>query len=358
MAQTAEATPTTLPARITGPAAWLGADMARSTEWMEMLSPAEIAEVDQAIHQHKASGRAFGDITTASFQLPTLGPRFKRMLQEVLNGRGFVLVRGFPVERYTTEEAAIAYLGMGAWFGSFRSQNAAGHLLGHVRDTGADISKQATRYYQTNRQLEYHTDSCDIVGLMCLKTSRTGGESRIVSSVSLFNAMRERRPDLCAELFHAFPTDRRGEVPDGAMPWFDVPVFNWLDNQLTTIYVGQYIRSAQQHFPQARRLTEKEQEALAMLDDLSNDPQFCLQMEFLPGDMQFLHNHQILHSRTDFEDWPEPERKRHLLRLWLAPKEARALPESFATRYGSVTPGERGGIIVKGTKLTFELPAS
>lgn len=355
MQQATAAANATLPSRITGPGAWLGADMVHSDQWLEVLSPAEIEEVDAAIRAHKASGRAFGDITTKSFALPTLGPRFKRMLQEVLDGRGFVLVRGFPVERYTIEEAAIAYLGMGAWFGSFRSQNAAGHLLGHVRDTGADISKQATRYYQTNRQLEYHTDSCDIVGLMCLKASRRGGQSRIVSSVSLFNAMLERRPDLCEQLFHAYPTDRRGEVPDGAKPWFDVPVFNWLNNQLTTIYVGQYIRSAQEHFPQARRLTDKEQEALAMLDALANDPQFCLQMEFRPGDMQFLHNHQILHSRTDFEDWPEPERKRHLLRLWLAPREARVLPASFATRYGSVTPGERGGIIVKGTKLTFAL---
>ncbi|MVW71108.1 MULTISPECIES: TauD/TfdA family dioxygenase [unclassified Bordetella] len=343
------------PARLTSPGAWLGAEMARDTRWIEVLTPTEIEEIDAAIRHHLTSGRTFADISPETFLLPTLGPRLKDMLQEVLNGRGFVLLRGFPVERYTTEQAAIAYLGIGSWFGSFRSQNAAGHLLGHVRDTGADINQPATRYYQTNRQLEYHTDSCDIVGLMCLKTSKSGGESRIVSSYSIYNAMMERRPDLAAELFHAFPTDRRGEVPDGQKPWFDVPVFNWFDGQLTTIYVGQYIRSAQKNFPQARRLTEREIEALAMLDELANDPQFCLQMEFLPGDIQFLHNHQILHSRTDFEDWPEPERKRHLLRLWLAPKEARALPPSFAARYGSLTPGERGGIIVKGTTLTFAL---
>lgn len=343
------------PRRIDGASAWLGPQMASDGQWIEHLSEAEVAEVHQAIARHKASGRAFGDIDVASFSLPTLGPRLKRMLRDVIDGRGFVLIRGFPVERYSTEEAAIAYLGMGAWFGSFRSQNAAGHLLGHVRDTGADINKPQTRYYQTNRQLEYHTDSCDIVGLLCLKTSRSGGESRIVSSVSLYNAMMEQRPDLAAELFHPFPTDRRGEVPDGAKPWFDVPVFNWCDGKLTTIYVGQYIRSAQALFPEARRLTDKELEALALLDELANDPRFCLQMEFLPGDMQFLHNHQILHSRTDYEDWPEPERKRHLLRLWLAPGEGRTLPPSFAARYGSLTPGARGGIIVKGTTLKFEL---
>lgn len=355
MQQATAIQPSLAPARITGPSAWLGPEMATHTQWIETLCAAEIQEVDEAIRQHQASGRTFADITTQTFALPTLGPRLQRMQQEVLNGRGFVLIRGFPVDRYSVEESAMAYLGIGAWFGSFRSQNAVGHLLGHVRDIGADINQPATRFYQTSRQLEYHTDSCDIVALMCLKSSRSGGESRIVSSVSLYNAMMEQRPDLAAVLFNAFPTDRRGEIPEGAQAWFDVPVFNWLDGLLTTIYVGQYIRSAQQNFPQARRLTEKEWEALEMLDALANDPRFCLQMEFRPGDMQFLHNHQILHSRTDFEDWPEPERKRHLLRLWLAPKEARALPESFATRYGSLTPGERGGIIVKGTKLNFSL---
>src|SRR5690606_20127175 len=139
--------------------------------------------------------------------------------------------------------------------------------------------------------------------------------------------------------------------------WFDIPVFNWHAGQLTTIYVGQYIRSAQQNFPQARRLTAKELEALDLLDTLTNDPRLNLQMEFLPGDMQFLHNHQILHSRTDFEDWPEPERKRHLMRLWLAPKEGRALPECFAPRYGSVVAGDRGGIITRETRLRFVLDA-
>lgn len=347
-----------LPQYIAGPSAWLGADMARDTQWIEVLSDAEIAEIHAAINEHVKSGRSFGDISAETFSLPTLGPRLKKILHDVLEGRGFVLLRGFPVDRYSTDEAAVAYLGIGAWFGSFRSQNAKGHLLGHVRDTGADINKPTTRYYQTNRQLEYHTDSCDIVGLMCLKTSKSGGESRIVSSVSLYNAMMERRPDLAAALFHTFPTDRRGEVPDGEKPWFDVPVFNWLNGQLTTIYVGQYIRSAQQNFPHARRLTQSEHEAINYLDSLANDPEFCLQMEFRRGDMQFLHNHQILHSRTDFEDWPEPERKRHLLRLWLAPKEARELPDAFAARYGSLVPGERGGIIVKGTKLTFDLQAA
>ena len=340
-------------------AAWRGEDLARHPEkWIHGLTPAEITEIDRAIASVKAAGTAFDRISPATFPLPTLGKTLREKLdKQLLNGLGFWLVRGLPVERYSIEESAIAYLGIGSHFGSFRSQNAKGHLLGHVRDLGLDVSNANVRYYQTTRQLEYHTDSCDIVGLLCLKGAKSGGESRLVSSVTLFNEMLRRRPDLLAELFHAFPTDRRGEVPPGMKPWFDVPVFNWYAGELTTIYVGQYIRSAQDHFREARRLTAAEREALAYLDALTNEPELNLQMTMLPGDMQFLHNHQILHSRTDFEDWPEPERKRHLLRLWIAPPAARPLPECFAPRYGSVTPGARGGIVTAETRLKFVLQA-
>ena len=304
---------------------------------------------------HLAAGRAMGAISPETFPLPRLAPVLARVKRDLLEGRGFAVLRGLPVERHTTEESAVAYLGVGSHLGSFRSQNAKGHLLGHVRDLGLDIRKPTVRYYQTNRALEYHTDSCDVVGLLCLRTSKSGGESCVVSSVTLHDEMLRRSPEHWRALFNAFPTDRRGEVPPGMLPWFEVPVFNWHEGRLSTIYSGQYIRSAQANFPEARRLTEAETEALAMLDEMANDPALHLKLEFRPGDMQFLHNHQILHSRTDFENWPEPERHRHLLRLWLAPKAGRPLPPAFAQRYGGLTPGDRGGIVVKDTVLTFTL---
>lgn len=346
---------TVVPDRIEGAAAWYGRDLAASTEWIQELSQSDIEELDAGMRRFRESGLSMGDITPDSFPLPSLSQKLARILREVRDERGFVLLRGLPVQRYSTEEAAIAYLAIGSHLGSFRSQNAKGHLLGHVRDLGADIRQAGTRYYQTNRELEYHTDSCDIVGLLCLRTAKSGGESRIVSSVTIYNEMMARWPELAMQLFHAFPTDRRGEVPEGMKPWFEVPVFNWYAGRLTTIYSGQYIRSAQKNFPQARRLSEAEIEALERLDELTNDPVLNLRMEFRPGDMQFLHNHQILHSRTDFEDWPELERRRHLLRLWLAPPDGRPLPPSFAERYGSLEPGNRGGIIVRDTRLTFSM---
>lgn len=344
------------PVRIEGPSAWLGPDMAAHPErWLLQLGHAELDEIDAAIRHVQASGIALADITPATFTLPRMSGTLRALLQRLLHGCGFALVRGFPVERYTLEQTAIAYLGIGSHLGSFRSQNAKGHLLGHVTDLGADITRPTTRYYQTNRELEFHTDSCDIVGLVCLRTAKSGGESRVVSSVTLYNTMREWHPELCEQLFHAFPTDRRGEIPEGQLPWFELPVFNWHAGLLTTIYSGQYIRSAQRNFEQARRLTPLEIEALDTLDRLTNDPAINLRMAFAPGDMQFLHNHQVLHARTDFEDWPDPARRRHLLRLWLAPAQGRPLPAAFAARYGSITPGDRGGILTRETRLKFTL---
>jgi hypothetical protein len=343
------------PGAVTGPAAWTGEAMRQTPErWTFALDAAELAEIQAAIAVIERSGAPLDSISPATFAVPKLAERLRWLLDhQLLNGPGFALLRGLPMADLTIEQAAIAYLGVGSHLGSFRSQNAKGHLLGHVRDLGLDIREKSTRYYQTTRQLDYHTDSCDIVGLLCLKTSKSGGASRIVSSVTLHNEILAKRPDLLPELFHAFPTDRRGEIPPGMLPWFEIPVFNWYEGNLSAIYAGQYIRSAQVNHPGARRLTQREHEALDLLDTLADDPRLRLEMDFQPGDMQFLHNHQIFHSRTDFEDWPEPARKRHLLRLWVSPPTGRPLPQPYASHYGSIVPGERGGIRTSQTELKF-----
>jgi hypothetical protein len=336
---------------VAGAAAWRGKDVAG---WQREFSAAEIAEIEAAVDACRGDPAA---LSPANFSLPTLGPALRAILKELLEGRGFILLRGLPVQSWSRERQALAYLGIGAWLGRFCSQNAKGHLLGHVKDLGLDIRDPNVRYYQTNRKLEYHTDSVDIVGLLCLQPAKAGGESYIASSMTVYNEILRRRPDLMPALFEPFPTDRRGEVPEGMKPWFDIPIYHWHAGRLSCIYVRQYIESAQKLFPEARRLTRAQVEAMDLMDELCNDPAIHLAMDFRPGDIQLLHNHQILHSRSDFENWPEPERHRHLLRMWLAPPEARPLPEVFAPRYGSVTPGARGGIVVKGTRLKVVLEA-
>jgi len=347
-----------LPPEQTGAAAWYGPEIAKRDDWMMPLSAAEVAEVEAATRALVARDADIAVLKPLDFPLPTLGARLRaRVDDEVLNGRGFLLLRGLPVERWSIRESATAFFGLGAHLGSARSQNGKGHVLGHVQDLGLDVNDPNVRIYQTHERQTYHTDSCDIVGLLCLKTAKSGGLSALVSSTTIFNEMRRRRPDLLELLFQPIATDRRGEVPEGQKPYFEIPVFNWHQGYLTAIYQRQYIDSAQR-FPDAPRHTPELIEALDLFDSLANDPALNTFMEFKPGDVQLVHNHTMLHDRTGFEDWPEPERRRHLLRLWLAADAARPLPEIFAQRYGSVTIGDRGGIIVRGTKLHAPLQAS
>jgi Taurine catabolism dioxygenase TauD, TfdA family len=184
-----------------------------------------------------------------------------------------------------------------------------------------------------------------------LHPAKAGGLSSLVSSVSMFNEMRKRRPDLAQVLFERIETDRRGEVPEGQKPFFCIPVFNWYAGLLSTIYNRTYIESARR-FAEVPSFTSEQVEALNLFESLANDPGLHFRMELQAGDVQLVHNHTLLHDRTAFEDWPEPERKRHLLRLWLAPTNARPLPAIFAERYGSVVPGARGGVVVAGTRYT------
>lgn len=336
---------------VEGPSAWIGRDLRqREDEWVYRLSAVEIGEIEAATAAVRERGLDIAEIRRGDFPLPNFGPVLDRLRDEILNGRGFVLIRGLPVEGRATADSAAAYWGIGTYLGNARSQNAKGHLLGHVRDLGLATSDPNVRTYQTTERQHFHTDSCDIVGLLCLKTAKKGGLSSITSSMAIYNVMAIRRPDLVRRLFEPFPTDRRGEVPEGKKPFFEIPVYNDHAGYLSVLYSRPYITSGQR-FAEARRLSPEDIEALDMFDALANDADLRLDMELRPGDMQFLHNHTILHDRTAFEDWPEPERKRHLLRLWLAAPGARPLPPVYAERYGTTTVGDRGGIICPDTRL-------
>jgi TfdA family taurine catabolism dioxygenase TauD len=339
--------------RVEGASAWIGADMRRcEAEWSYRLSTAEIAEIAAAVKAVQARGLDIAEMCRDDFPLPTLGPALERMRAEVLYGRGFARLRGMPVEDRPIADSATAYWGVGSYFGRARWQNAKGHLLGHVYDLGQGLSatNPNLRSYATAERQNFHIDRCDVVALLCLRRARSGGLSTIVSSMAVHNRMGERRPDLLERLYRPFPVDRRGEVPEGKAPFYEAPVFNAHAGHVSVLYSRLHIGSSQR-FPEARRLAPEDYEALDMLAELAGDAELRLDMEFLPGDIQFLHNHTILHARSAYEDWPEAGRKRHLLRLWLCPPDARPLPSVFAECYGDVTIGDRGGIICPGTRL-------
>jgi alpha-ketoglutarate-dependent taurine dioxygenase len=347
----------TLPPLQTGPQVWLGPAMAASGDWIEALSAADIAEIEAAAAPLAERGGDIAALSAADFPLPTLAPRLAAIRHELLDGRGFVLLRGLPVERWPLRLSATAFYGLGLHLGQAISQNAAGHVLGHVRDLGLRSDDPNVRIYQTAERQTFHTDSCDIVGLLCLQTAKQGGDSALVSTGAVWNAVLQQRPDLAAELLQPVATDRRGEVPPGQQPFFMIPVLNWYDGRLSGIYHRAYVDSAQR-FADAPRLRPAQVEALDLFDRLCNSAEFHFLMTLQRGDIQLVHNHVLLHDRTAFTDWPEPDRRSHLLRLWLAPADARPLPPVFAQRYGSVTPGARGGVPPKNGRLVAPLDAA
>jgi len=339
-----------------GPQAWFGPDMAdRTGEWLHRLTAAEVVDLAAAVDH--AGERDILDLGRADFPLPALAPTLARIRRDVLHGRGFALIRGVPVERWTVRQAAVAYWALGTHLGEPCSQNGKGHVLGHVQDLGYDYSQPEARGYQTSARLNYHTDSSDMVGLLCLKPAKDGGLSSIASSVTCFNEMLRRRPDLAAVLTRPVYRTRWGEIPEGRKPWSEVPVFNPFEDSVVTTYVRSAIRKGQS-LPGVPPLTDAQNEAMDMLDALANDPSIHLDMEFRPGDVQLLNNHRILHSRTAYVDFAEPERRRHLLRLWLACDDGPALPPWITREWqGMTATGRPNGIQVPGVPFSAPLEA-
>ncbi|HPU53449.1 MAG TPA: TauD/TfdA family dioxygenase [Burkholderiaceae bacterium] len=315
------------------PSAWKGADLRHSTDWILQLSAADNDELQAALTIAKSRGAQIPQLKAADFPLPTLAPRIAAMVDDIMDGRGFTLVRGFDIARHPIQDAALIYWGLGAHMGEGRAQNAQGDLLGHVTDLGVDFRTDTNvRGYQTKLVLPFHNDAQDIVGLMCVHPARSGGLSRIVSSTAVHNAVLERRPDLLELMYQPFYMDKRGEEPAGKPPYYTGAFFEWSGERLLCRYNRTYITSAQR-FEELPRLTPAQIEALDLMDSLCKDPDLRLDMELQPGDMQFICNYNTLHSRTKYEDWPDKDRRRYLLRLWLDTGRVGSLPESYRDRY-------------------------
>ncbi len=302
---------------LTGPAAWRGPEVARRGDWRTRLDAAQVEELEAALRFARSLGRPTAALGAEDFPLPGLGAQIARWRQEVAGGRGFHVVSGLPVERWSLEEAECAFWCLGLHFGRPGAQNPQGELLGHVRDTGDDAADPFVRLYRTSADIAYHCDAADVVGLLCLRAARRGGASRIVSSVSVYNEVLRRRPDLVGRLYEPFLLDVRNEDASGALRYLPVPPCRFADGRLRTFYHSDYYRSVMRH-PEVARFSVDEQTLLDLYEEIASSPELYLDMELAPGDIQWLSNHQVLHARTAYEDHDEPERKRHLLRLWLS----------------------------------------
>ena len=336
---------------IEGRMVWTAAEMAASQDWIYRLTDADIAEIDMAVAAVRERNQAIVDIGRADFPLPTFGPTLDRLRDEVVDGRGVVMIRDMPVDRMLREEVAIAYWGIGTYIGDAVSQNPLGHVLGHVKDIGVDAADVNKRGYQSHANLPFHTDiGADVVGLLCLHPSKSGGLSSIASGAAIYNEMLKRRPDLAESLSVPMYRDRRGEVPDGKKPYFAVPVFSRHEGHLIVSYVRRFIESVQR-FPEVPRVTATQSEAMDLLNELAYSDELRLDIDFEPGDIQLVSNIATLHTRTEYEDYEDPARKRHLLRLWLAVPDGCPLPDCFYERYGANPKnGRPAGINIAGVE--------
>ena len=302
-------------APVVSAAAWKGESLreqGRESVWMASLSAAQIDELDAALAVARSCGKPLAALTAADFPLPTLRGPLRAWVNNVQNGLGVQVIRGLPVSRWSSADCERVFFCLGLHMGIPGAQNRFEELLGHVRDEGLSYDDPTVRGYRTTAQLSYHCDAADVVGLFCLQPAQSGGRSRFVSSVTVWNELFIKRPELALRLFEPFLLDTRG---DGGLNFFPIAPCRYAQGVLRTFYHADYFRTAQRH-PGAWPLSTREQQVLDEYDAIASRPDLYLEMDFAPGDIQLLSNHTLLHARGAYLDGGE--RKRHLLRLWLS----------------------------------------
>jgi hypothetical protein len=339
---------------IQGPANWRAAQIAASDEWVHPFTPAELAEIDAALRHAQSLGRTISEVKASDFPLPTVSALFARGRERLEEGCGMQLYRGIDVSRYSKQELRLMYWAFGVHLGTPVSQSMHGDVLGDVRDQGTQLDGPNGRGYTTNRQLGCHTDSCDVVGLFVLRTAKSGGASKLASSVAVHNEMLRLRPDLQEIMYQPFWWSWQGQEPEGAPPVYPQPVFTEWRGKFSCRYVRTHINSAQR-YDDVPRLTPQQLEALDLFSALSVSEEFSYSMMFEPGDIQLLNNHVTLHARSEFEDFDEPDRKRHLLRMWMSVPNSRELNPQLGYIYRNLSGGTvRGGFPSKSGRLIHE----
>ncbi|MGO9559170.1 MAG: TauD/TfdA family dioxygenase [Acidimicrobiales bacterium] len=335
-------------------AEWRAADVADPETWTVRLTEDDLAELDAALAFATTRSRNPLEIGRDDFPLPTLSAKLDAAVGALVDGRGFARIATLDTDRYSDDDLTLLYWGIGLHLGDPWPQNHYGHVLGDVTDQGKTVDDPTARGNELGQiALDYHTDGSDLVGLMCLRSAKSGGLSCVANAVSIHNHLVREYPELAAALYEELPNDMRGEQRDGARPWFTIPAFTEHDNRLWVRFIPPYIYASQRH-ADASRLSSTTKAAISKATELANDPDFNVYMDLRPGEMQFINNYHVLHGRTSYEDDPAHGYKRHLKRLWLATRVLTDRPERFQARtmehwasrlsVSTLTPVERAGV--------------
>lgn len=339
------------------PLAWTADEVRQDNSWIQRLTAVEIDGFRQALQHAKTLGKPLLDMAQADFPLNDAARAALDRAIGTTQGRwGMCLVKGFPVDEWSEEDTKLAYWGMGLYMGVGRTQNRASQVMNDVRDEGADYKVKGGRGYNTSAGLDFHQDSCDVVGLMCRRTSKSGGTSKVISSIKLRDEVQRLRPDLIPVLQQPYFHSYQGTQDPSQPPFYPCPILGD-DPQFFAVRANRKnTEAAQRDFAEVPRLTQLQREALDLLDELMPSPLLCYSMQLERGDLQLLNSYVTLHSRTPFEDFELADEKRHLLRLWLSIPSSQPLPAAFEPYFGDVRAGAvRGG--VRGSAITPEFVA-
>ncbi len=323
------------------PSAWRPDDFPNKAAFSFTLSEEHYTAFDEALNANRAAKRTTETITQEDFALDSIAQDLAAWRDEVLNGRGFIVLRDFPLARYSEDEIATIYWGVGTHFGRAVSQSNLGDYMGHVIDVGGEDRRQ--RAYRNSRELTLHTDRADILGMLCLQPAMAGGVSGYASTHTIYNEMLAQHPDLLQPLFEGFHYHRRGEQLPGepAVTPEKIPVLSECDGELSVVFLRNYIEMGAHEL--GEDLSPQEVQALDTFEAVADRDDVKLTFTLDQGEAIFFNNCVLLHNRTSFDDHPDPARKRHLLRLWLMLDGARPLAPAVHAYKGSEGIRDREG---------------
>jgi hypothetical protein len=295
--------------------AWRPADFATADAYSFTLTGRHFAAFDEALALNRDAGRAAEDVTARDFALDGIAGDVAAWRDEVLHGRGFIVLREFPRDRYSPDDLGMLFFGLGTHFGRAVSQSSMGDRLGHVIDVGGKDRRE--RAYRTSRELTLHTDRCDVIGMLCLEKAAVGGLSGYASVHTIYNDILASRPELLEPLFTGFRYHRRGEELPGEpiVTPYRVPVLSEAEGELSTVFLRAYMEMAAKEL--GVPLSEREVAALDYFEEVGRRDDVTLHFMLEPGHAIFFNNCTLLHNRTSFEDDGCEGHQRHLLRLWL-----------------------------------------
>jgi hypothetical protein len=300
--------------------AWTARTIDDSASWYYPLPAPCLSLLDQAVRSHGNGPRPVTESRLPGELAAAWSGGMAPVLDALKSSRGFAIIEGVPTGRYSPQEMQAAYWLVGQALGRPFEQNVQGTLLYDVRDYGQDVARGA-RFSVTSAESTFHTDNSfgrsvpDYVGLLCLNPARSGGLSQVLSGYAVHNELLQHHPDVLEILYRPFHVDRRGGTLPGEPPTVQFPVLGWDGAELTFRYLRYWIEAGHQKAGQP--LTPDQVRALDVLDDVLGRPDLRVEFHLEPGQMFFINNRWILHNRTAFEDYEEPQRRRHLVRLWL-----------------------------------------